>query len=168
MLFRSPSGGGDLDEAADFVSLLLRLSHNVFQHYHHWGLLYRQYFDAVASVADQNKKLSEVGLSAKVPAQADMLATFDVNLLRPDVLARAEANQDTWVAPEILRASAHRLVIGANNLAAIAAERTLARSLDLYDRKAPGAGSFGAPHRLRCFIGALIGAVMPITSSKTY
>lgn len=122
---------GDLDEAASFVSLLLKLSHNVFQHYHDWGQLYRQFLDTVGPVADRDRRLFEVGLNAKVPAQADMLATFDVSLVRPDVLARAEANQSIWVAPEVLRATAHRLVIGANNVASTAAETTLLRSLDL-------------------------------------
>ncbi len=121
---------GDFDEAADFVDLLLKLSHNVFQHYHEWGLLYRQFLDAVAPISNQDVKLFEVSQNAKVPAQADILATFDVNLLRPDVLARAEANQDIWAVPEILRASAHSLVI-ANNVAATAAEATLLRSLSL-------------------------------------
>ena len=122
---------GDFDEAADFVDLLLKLSYNVFQHYHDWGLLYRQYLHAAASVANQDVELFEVSRNARVPAQADTLATFDVNLLRPDVLARAEANQDIWAVPEILRASAHSLVIGANNVAATAAEATLLRSLSL-------------------------------------
>jgi hypothetical protein len=122
---------GDFDEAADFVDLLLKLSHNVFQHYHDWGLLYRQFLDAVAPISNQDVELFEVSQNAKFPAQADILATFDVNLLRPDVLARAEENQDIWAVPEILRASAHSLVTGANNVAATAAEATLLRSLNL-------------------------------------
>jgi len=75
--------------------------------------------------------LFEVSHSARVPAHADMLATFDVTLLRPDVLARAEANHAIWIAPEVLRASAHRLVTGAKDLASTTAEATLFHSLEL-------------------------------------
>jgi hypothetical protein len=80
---------------------------------------------------EPRRKSFEVSQNAKVPAQSDILATFGVDLLRPDVLARAEANQGIWGVPEILRASAHSLVIGANNVAATAAEATLLRSLNL-------------------------------------
>jgi hypothetical protein len=60
-----------------------------------------------------------------------MLATFDINLLSSDVLARAEANQDVWAVPEILRASAHRFVIDPNDVGSTAAEAILLRSLGL-------------------------------------
>jgi len=122
---------GELDDAAAFVDQLIKLSHNVFYHYHEWGLLYRKFLDAVASAKSRSEMLFEVSHSAKVPAHADMLATFDVTLLRPDVLARAEANQAIWIAPEVLRTSAHRLVTGAKSIASTPAEAVLLRSLEL-------------------------------------
>jgi predicted ATPase/DNA-binding winged helix-turn-helix (wHTH) protein len=122
---------GDLNDAMSFVSQLLKLSHNVSYHYQEWGLLYRQFLDAVTSATNRSGMLSEVSHIAKVPAHADMLATFDVTLLRPDVLARARANHAIWIAPEVLRASAHRLVTGTKNFASTSAEATLLRSLEL-------------------------------------
>ncbi len=122
---------GELDDAAGFVNQLIKLSHNVFYHYHEWGLLYRKFLNAATSAKSRSGMLFEVSHSARVPAHADMLATFDVTLLRPDVLARAEANHAIWIAPEVLRASAHRLVTGAKDLASTTAEATLFHSLEL-------------------------------------
>ena len=70
----------------------------------------------------------------EIPAQADLFATFEGGFVGRDALARAQEDEDVWCAPELLRASAHRVVLSGNKTAYGAAEATLQRSLGLAKR----------------------------------
>jgi hypothetical protein len=70
----------------------------------------------------------------EIPAQADLFATFDCGFAGPDSLARAQADEDIWCAPELLRAWAHRLLTSSDQTAQSAAEDILLRSLELAKR----------------------------------
>jgi predicted ATPase/DNA-binding winged helix-turn-helix (wHTH) protein len=125
---------GDRAEAASLVGLLLERSQNAFQHFHKWGLLYQQFLNGTASAPDRGGEPWYANLEFKVAAQTDMLATFDDRLAGPDSLARAQADEDIWCAPEILRAWAHRLMLGSDTSRADS-ESELARSLDIARRQ---------------------------------
>jgi predicted ATPase len=70
----------------------------------------------------------------EIPAQADLFATFDAAFAGPDALARAQADEDIWCAPELLRAQAHRLVLSGGEADHRAAEAILLHSLGLARR----------------------------------
>jgi hypothetical protein len=52
----------------------------------------------------------------------------------PDTLARAQADEDIWCAPEILRAWADRHTLGVDTSAPAGSEAVLTRSLDIARR----------------------------------
>jgi len=52
-----------------------------------------------------------------------------------DSLARAQTDEDIWCAPELLRASAHRLTLSGGKNAHGAAEAIFLRSLELAERQ---------------------------------
>jgi predicted ATPase len=125
---------GDRAEAGSLVDLLLERSQKAFQHFHKWGLLYQRFLNGTALAPDQGGEPCYANLEPEVPAQTDMLATFDDKLVGPDSLARAQADEDIWCAPEILRAWAHRLMLGSDTGRA-ESESVLARSLDIARRQ---------------------------------
>jgi predicted ATPase/DNA-binding winged helix-turn-helix (wHTH) protein len=125
---------GDFAHAETLVSLLLERSQRVFEHYHEWGLLYRRFLDSAIS-ASGVESVSHSNVKAKIPAQADLFATFGGAFAGPDVLARAQADEDIWCAPELLRAWAYRLVSGSNETAHSAGEAMLLRSFKLAQRQ---------------------------------
>ena len=71
----------------------------------------------------------------KLPAQADLFATFDAGFAGADSLARAQADEDIWCAPELLRATADRLLLSDGEHACGVAEATLLRSLEIAKRQ---------------------------------
>jgi predicted ATPase/DNA-binding winged helix-turn-helix (wHTH) protein len=101
---------GELAEASYFTSLLLEHSQSVFQHWHEWGLLYEKFLKKTASEPDEGNGSWAIGPT--LPAQADLLATFDIRLAGPNTLARAQADEDIWCAAEILRAWTEHHVTG--------------------------------------------------------
>jgi hypothetical protein len=125
---------GDFGHAEMLVSLLLERSQIVFEHYHEWGLLYRQFLGGAISASDRVDAVSHSNVKAKTPAQADLFATFDAAFVGPDTLARAQADEDIWCAPELLRACACRLASSGEKTDRDAAETTLLRSLGLAER----------------------------------
>jgi tetratricopeptide (TPR) repeat protein len=126
---------GRLDEAKVFVDLLLERSQRVFEHYHEWGLLYRQFLGGAKSASDQVDAVCHSDVKANIAAQVDLFATFDAAFAGPDTLARAQVDEDTWCAPELLRTWAYRLVSGSDKTAHSAAEAILLRSLGLAKRQ---------------------------------
>jgi tetratricopeptide (TPR) repeat protein len=125
---------GDFDHAETLVSHLLERSQRVFEHYHEWGLLYRQFLRGAVPASGRDE-VRHSNVKAKIPAQADLFATFDAAFAGPDTLARAQADQDIWCAPELLRAWAHRLVLSSDQIAHGEAEAILLRSLELSKRQ---------------------------------
>jgi predicted ATPase/DNA-binding winged helix-turn-helix (wHTH) protein len=65
----------------------------------------------------------------RIPHQFEMLATVGGELLDDDVLARAEAGQCPWCAPEVLRAQGEKLMLHGSSPQE--AERWFVRALDL-------------------------------------
>jgi tetratricopeptide (TPR) repeat protein len=126
---------GDFGHAETLVSILLERSQQVFQHYYEWGLLYRRFLDQAISALGQVDAVWQSDVKPEIPAQADLFATFDGGFAEPDSLARAQADQDLWCAPELLRAWAHRLVVASDETAQRAAEAILLRSLGLAKRQ---------------------------------
>jgi predicted ATPase/DNA-binding winged helix-turn-helix (wHTH) protein len=126
---------GDFRRAEALVGLLLERSQRVFAQYHEWGLLYRQFLSGALLDAGQAESACHSGVKAKIRAQADLFATFDGAFVGPDALARAEADTDTWCAPELLRAWAHRLVSGGDKTAESEAEAMLLHSFELAQRQ---------------------------------
>jgi predicted ATPase len=125
---------GDFDHAKTLVSLLLERSQGVFEHYHEWGLLYRQFLGGAISASDRVDAVSYSNVKAK-PAQADLFATFDAAFVGPDTLARAQADEDIWCAPELLRVWAYRLLRDCNKRAQSGAEAMLLHSFKLAQRQ---------------------------------
>jgi hypothetical protein len=125
---------GELAEASHFATLLREHSQSVFQHWHEWGLLYEKFLKELTSEPDRRNGSSLTNLKTTLPAQADLLATFDVNTAGPATLARAQADEDTWCAPEILRAWADRQVTG-NMTGRSGAEAALTHSLEIARRQ---------------------------------
>ncbi len=121
---------GDFGQAETLVSLLLERSQIVFEHYHEWGLLYRQFLGGAISASGR-----VAAVKAKIPAQADLFATFDGAFVGPDSLARAQADEDIWCAPELLRAWAYRLISGGDETAHSEAEAMLLHSFELAQRQ---------------------------------
>jgi tetratricopeptide (TPR) repeat protein len=122
---------GDFGQAENLVSLLLERSQRVFEHYHDWGLLYRQFLSGTAS----GRVDEGFHMKAKIAAQADLFATFDVAFAGSDTLARVRADEDIWCAPELLRVWAYRLLSGGDKTAHGEAEATLLHSLNLARRQ---------------------------------
>jgi predicted ATPase/DNA-binding winged helix-turn-helix (wHTH) protein len=120
---------GDFDQAETLVSLLVQRSQTVFEHYYQWALLYREFLVGAASgrvAADCHSHLK-----AKIAAQADLFATFDAAFAGSDTLARAQADEEIWCAPEVLRAWACRILMGGDKTAHREAEAMLLQSLKL-------------------------------------
>jgi predicted ATPase/DNA-binding winged helix-turn-helix (wHTH) protein len=126
---------GNFGQAEALVSVLLERSQIVFEHYHDWGLLYRGYLDQAKSGLGQLDAAWHADVQTEIPAQADLFATFDGGFLGPNAVARAQADEDIWCAPELLRASAHRLFVSSGATAYGEAEATLLRSLELAKRQ---------------------------------
>jgi predicted ATPase/DNA-binding winged helix-turn-helix (wHTH) protein len=75
---------GRLDEANVFVDLLLERSQRVFEHYHEWGLLYRQFLAGAKSASGQVDAVCHSDVKANIAAQVDLFATFDSAFAGPD------------------------------------------------------------------------------------
>jgi hypothetical protein len=127
---RSPFG-----EAEALVGILLERSQQAFQHYHEWGLLYRRFLDQAIPALGRVDADWYSDVKPEFPAQADLFGTFDGGFVGPDALARAQEDEDIWCAPELLSASAHRIVLSGDKTAHDAAETTLLRSLELAKRQ---------------------------------
>jgi predicted ATPase len=125
---------GELAEAEMYANVLLKRSERVFEHYHEWGMLYREFLDAAKTPAERHRDLS-ANVRLRVPAQIDLLATFDSNLVGRDALARVEADEEIWCAPEILRGWAQRLIASGQEAARTEVEITLIRSLEIARRQ---------------------------------
>ena len=76
-----------------------------------------------------------------IPAQADLFATFDAAFAGPDTLARAQADEDIWCAPQLSRAQAH---LSGGEADHGAAEAILLHSLGLARRHDARAWEFRA------------------------
>jgi predicted ATPase/DNA-binding winged helix-turn-helix (wHTH) protein len=126
---------GDFGQAEALVSILLERSQQVFQHYHGWGLLYRRFLGQALSTLGQVDAVWHPDVKPEIAAQADLFATFDGGFAMPDSLARAQADEDNWCAPELLRKWACRLVVSGDKTAHGAAEAILLRSLGLAKRQ---------------------------------
>jgi predicted ATPase/DNA-binding winged helix-turn-helix (wHTH) protein len=126
---------GRLDEAKGFVDLLLERSQNVFEHYHDWGLLYRDFLDGGSSTEIERGAGWYTDVKSKIPAQIDLFATFHDKFLEPANLARVEADADSWCAAEILRVWAHRRFVSGEEDERPGAEAVLVRSLDIARRQ---------------------------------
>jgi predicted ATPase len=95
---------GELAEASHFANLLREHSQSVFQHWHEWGLLYEKLLKELTQAPDLRNESWFADHKPTLPAQTELLATFDIKLAGPDALNRAQADQDLWCAAEILRA----------------------------------------------------------------
>jgi len=126
---------GDLDRAQTLVTVLLERSQKVFKHYHEWGLLYRRLLGQAISTLHQVDAVWHSDAKPVIPAQADLFATFDIGFAGPDSLARVQADENIWCAPELLRAWANRLVLSDDETSRGAAEAILLRSLGLAKRQ---------------------------------
>jgi hypothetical protein len=116
------------------VSLLLERSQRVFEHYHEWGFLYRQFLGGAVFTSEVDA-VGHSNVKAKIPAQADLFATFDGAFAGPDILARAQADEEIWCAAEVLRAWAYRLVASGDKTAHSEAEAMLLLSFELAQRQ---------------------------------
>jgi predicted ATPase/DNA-binding winged helix-turn-helix (wHTH) protein len=126
---------GDFHRAEALADLLIERSQRVFEHYHNLGLLYRQFLNGAMLAPGQAKADRCSGVKGKVSAQADLFATFDGALAGADTLARAEADDEIWCAPEVLRAWAHRLVSTGDDGTESEAEAMLLHSFELARRQ---------------------------------
>jgi predicted ATPase/DNA-binding winged helix-turn-helix (wHTH) protein len=125
---------GELAEASHFANLLLEHSQNVFQHWHEWGLLYEKFLKEAALGPDERDEAWLADLEPTLPAQADLLATFDIRLAGRSALARAQADEDIWCAAEILRAWTDRHITG-DTTGRSGSEAPLAHSLEIARRQ---------------------------------
>jgi hypothetical protein len=125
---------GELGEASHFARLLLEHSQNVFQHWNEWGLLYEKFLKEVTSGSDERNEPWLTDLKPTLPAQADLLATFDMRLAGSNTLARAQADEDIWCAAEILRAWTNRHVT-VDTTGRSGSEAPLAHSLEIARRQ---------------------------------
>jgi hypothetical protein len=125
---------GELAEASHFAKLLLEHSQSVFQHWHEWGLLYERFLKEVTSSPNERNESWFTDLKPTLPAQADLLATFDIKLAGPNTLARAQADEDIWCAAEVLRAWTDRHVTG-DTTGRSGAEAPLAHSVEIARRQ---------------------------------
>ena len=126
---------GDFDHAENLVGILLERSQHVFRHYYEWGLLYRRFLAQAISERGRRNAVWHSGAEPQVPAQAELFATFDGGFMGPESLARVQADEDIWCAPELLRAWAYRLVSGDDKTAHSKAETMLLHSLKLAQRQ---------------------------------
>jgi predicted ATPase/DNA-binding winged helix-turn-helix (wHTH) protein len=125
---------GELAEASHFANLLREHSQSVFQHWHEWGLLYEKLLKELIPGADRRKEASFTDLKPTLPAQTDLLATFDIKLAGPDASARAQADEDIWCSAEILRSCAERHATG-DTTRRSGSEAALAHSLEIARRQ---------------------------------
>ncbi len=125
---------GELGEASHFARLLLEHSQNVFQHWNEWGLLYEKFLKEVTSGSDERNEPWFTDLKPTLPAQADLLATFDMRLAGSNTLARVQADEDIWCAAEILRAWTNRHVT-VDTTGRSGSEAPLAHSLEIARRQ---------------------------------
>jgi hypothetical protein len=125
---------GDFSHAETLVGILLERSQQVFQHYHEWGLLYRRFLRQVTSASNPMDAALRFDIKPEYPAQTDLFATFTGGVVPPDALARAQADEDIWCAPELLRVQAHHLVSSRGEADHGASEATLLHSLELARR----------------------------------
>jgi len=125
---------GELAEARIYVNLLLDHSQNVFQHWNEWGLFYGQFLSKIASAPDRHNESWLTDLKPKIPAQAELLATFDTRLAGSEVLARVQVDEDIWCTPEILRAWADQNLYGVDTTTQTGPETALERSLEVARR----------------------------------
>jgi predicted ATPase/DNA-binding winged helix-turn-helix (wHTH) protein len=126
---------GDLRQAETLVGILLERSQQVFEHYHEWGLLYRRFLGEAKSASGPANTVWRSDLKFKTPAQADLFSTFDGGFAGSDALARAQADEDIWCAPELLRASACHLAPRGDKTELGSAEALLKSSLELAKRQ---------------------------------
>jgi predicted ATPase len=126
---------GDIDEAHTLAGILLERSQQVFQHYHEWGLLYRRFLAGGVAALERATPVWHSEIKPKIPAQADLFSTFDGGFLGADTLARAQADEDIWCAPELLRVWACRAASGGDEASPRASEAMLLHSLDLAKRQ---------------------------------
>jgi predicted ATPase/DNA-binding winged helix-turn-helix (wHTH) protein len=125
---------GDLVEAGRLTKLLLQHSHRVFQHWNEWGRLYERFLTVAAPGAAPGSESWFTDLSPPLPAQTDLLATFDSRLVGPPTLHRAESDEDIWCAPEILRAWTVRR-LSSDTLSYSSAQTVLEHSLRIAQRQ---------------------------------
>ena len=125
---------GDFRLATCLTTLLLERSQRAFEHYHEWGLLYRQFLDGAISATNRTDAGRRSHIKTTISAQADLFATFDEALAGPDTLARVQADDGIWCAPELLRVQACRLVLSREESAQEEAEAIFLRSLGLAKR----------------------------------
>jgi predicted ATPase/DNA-binding winged helix-turn-helix (wHTH) protein len=126
---------GDVSSLERLVGLLLQHSRKVFNHYHEWGLLYRQFLTRSLLAPASADESSEIRFIPTSPAQADMFATFGNGLTEPRVLARVREDEDIWCAPEVLRTWACDLIIGGREPELANAESALVRSFEIARRQ---------------------------------
>jgi hypothetical protein len=101
----------------------------------HVGLLHStQFLKEADSRAEERNEPRFKDLNPTLPAQADLLATFDIKLAGPNTLARAQADEDIWCAAEILRAWTDRHVTG-DAAGRSGSEAPLAHSLEIARRQ---------------------------------
>jgi predicted ATPase/DNA-binding winged helix-turn-helix (wHTH) protein len=125
---------GDFDSFERFVGILLERSQKVFAHYHEWGLLYRQLFNKLR-IGPASRSGNQVLVKCKIPAQADLFATFTNDVPELDVLARAREDEDVWCAPEVLRVWAQSVIADGRQDEQADAELALVRSLGIARRQ---------------------------------
>jgi hypothetical protein len=107
----------------------------IFEHYHDWGLLYRQFLSGALLASGRADAVCDSHMKTEIAAQADLFATFDAALAGSDTLARARADNEIWCAPEVLRATACRILSGGDKKAQNGAEAVLLYSLKLAQRQ---------------------------------
>jgi len=127
---------GDFGQAETLVDILLERSQQVFQQYYEWGLLYRRFLGRAISALDQMDAVWHCSdVKPGISAQADLFATFDGGFAGPASLARAQADEDLWCAPELLRVWAGRLLFSGAKTGQDTTEAMLLRSLGLAKRQ---------------------------------
>jgi predicted ATPase/DNA-binding winged helix-turn-helix (wHTH) protein len=126
---------GDFGQAETLVGTLIKRSQQVFEHYHEMGLRYRRFLGQATSAVSQMDAVWQSDIKPEIPAQADLFATFDATLAGPDTLVRAQADEEIWCAPEVLRAWACRLLSGNERTAYSDAESMLLHSFKLARRQ---------------------------------
>jgi hypothetical protein len=110
--------------ARRFVDLLLdRAVRYSLPYWESWGRCF-------AAVLAYRASGSPPSISTVSPFQSDSLATFAIDLVTPEAIARAESGAAGWCAPEILRAQAEILTRAGTAEADAQAEPILLRSLD--------------------------------------
>jgi predicted ATPase/DNA-binding winged helix-turn-helix (wHTH) protein len=146
---------GELTDATSYANILIKHSQRVFEHYHEWGGLYREFLNAVTLSPAEHGNGPNAAVIPRIPAQVDLFATFDARLIGDDALARVEADEEIWCAPEILRGWAQRLIGGDQEAAPADIEATLVRSLEIARRQESKAWELRTATTLAAFYGSL-------------